>query len=96
MPRRNEAQRKNAIGRSEAGESQTAVARIFNICPRALSLDFGTDTSRMDQPVTCSFFVPFYVQICSPFLYLIVWLLHVFFQIVEITLSFHCIYLISP
>jgi hypothetical protein len=30
MPRVNEAQRNNAIGRLEAGESQRAVARIFN------------------------------------------------------------------
>lgn len=37
MPRLNEAQRNNAIGRLEAGESQTAVARVFNVNQSTIS-----------------------------------------------------------
>jgi transposase/transposase-like protein len=37
MPRLNEAQRNNAIDRLEAGESQTAVARIFNVSQSTIS-----------------------------------------------------------
>jgi transposase len=37
MPRLNEAQHNNAIGRLEAGESQIAVARIFNVYQSTIS-----------------------------------------------------------
>jgi len=37
MPRLNEAQRNNAIGRLKAGESHTAVARIFNVTQSTIS-----------------------------------------------------------
>lgn len=37
MPRLNEAQRNNAIGRLEAGKSQTAVARVFNVNQSTIS-----------------------------------------------------------
>lgn len=37
MPRLNEAQRNNAIGRLEAGESQTAVATTFNVSQSTIS-----------------------------------------------------------
>lgn len=37
MPRLTEAQRNNAIGRLEAGESQTAVATTFNVSQSTIS-----------------------------------------------------------
>jgi transposase len=37
MPSLNEAQRKNAIGRLKAGESQTAVVRVFNVSQTTIS-----------------------------------------------------------
>lgn len=51
MPRLNEAQRNNAIGRLEAGESQTAVARVLNV-NQSTFLIFGIGFNSMDQPVT--------------------------------------------
>ena len=49
MPRLNEAQRNNAVGRLQAGEARFAVARAFN--PQARSQDCGTDTNNMVQHV---------------------------------------------
>lgn len=51
MPRLNEAQRNNAIGRLEAGESQTAVATTFNVSQSTISRLWDRFYS-IDQTVT--------------------------------------------
>jgi transposase len=50
MPRLNGAQRNNAIGRLEAGESQTAVARIFNVSQRYQQNGSTRDLPRSGRP----------------------------------------------
>ena len=55
MPRLNEAQRNNAIGRLQAGEARSAVARAFNVSPSTITRlwdRYQQNGSTRDRPRT--------------------------------------------